>query len=80
MHVSFVWNYRGHNGGFYDRGPNWVQLTFPPSRNWRRCALILTRTRGDRWMPHYTLTLTGRMALTASTGLLLAGFILGRLL
>lgn len=31
-------------------------------------------------MPHYTLTLTGRMALFASAGLLFAGFILGRVL
>ena len=31
-------------------------------------------------MPHYTLTLTGRMALFAGTGILLAGFILGKIL
>jgi hypothetical protein len=31
-------------------------------------------------MPHYTLTLTGRMAVLASGGFLLAGFILGRIL
>lgn len=40
MKVRFVWNYRGHNGGLCDRGPNWLQLTFPPSRNLWRCALI----------------------------------------
>jgi hypothetical protein len=79
MHVSFVWNYSGHNGGFYDSGPNWVQLTFPPSRKLHRCALILTRTREDRWMPHYTLTLTCRMALFASALILGFGFMLGRL-
>jgi hypothetical protein len=31
-------------------------------------------------MPHYTLTLSGRMALFASVGFLLAGFIVGRIL
>lgn len=31
-------------------------------------------------MPHYTLTLSGRMALAASVGLLIAGAILGRLI
>jgi len=30
-------------------------------------------------MPHYTLTLTGRMALFAAAGLLFIGFIVGRL-
>lgn len=31
-------------------------------------------------MPHYTLTLTGRMAMFAAVGILFAGFILGRVL
>jgi len=31
-------------------------------------------------MPHYTLTLTGRMALFAGAGLLLTGFFLGKIL
>ncbi len=31
-------------------------------------------------MPHYMLNLTGRMALVAGSGLLFAGFILGRIL
>jgi len=30
-------------------------------------------------MPHYTLTLTGRMVLFAGIGILLAGFLLGRI-
>lgn len=30
-------------------------------------------------MPHYTLTLTGRMALFAAVGFTFAGFILGRI-
>jgi len=38
--IRFVWNYRGHNNGFFERGPNWKQITFPPSRKMRRCALI----------------------------------------
>jgi hypothetical protein len=41
MKWSFVWNYKGHNGGFYQRGPNWFQITVPPSRKRRRCALIV---------------------------------------
>jgi len=41
MIVRFIWNYRGHNGGFLDRGPNWFQLTFPPSRKRRRVAMII---------------------------------------
>jgi hypothetical protein len=39
----FVWNYKGHTGGFFSRGPNWIQLIFPPSRKRRRAALILWR-------------------------------------
>lgn len=31
-------------------------------------------------MPHYTLTLTGRMVLFATIGLLFVGFIIGRIL
>ncbi len=42
MSANFVWNYQGHNGGFFDRGPNWVQFTFPPSRKRRRWSLIVT--------------------------------------
>jgi hypothetical protein len=30
-------------------------------------------------MPHYTLTLTGRLAIVASAALILVGFIIGRL-
>lgn len=43
--LSFVWNYRGHNGGWFDRGPNWFQITVPGSRNLWRCALICTERR-----------------------------------
>lgn len=39
MRFKFIWNYRGHNNGLLDRGPNWWQLTVPPSRKRRRCAL-----------------------------------------
>jgi hypothetical protein len=39
--ISFIWNYRGHNGGFCDVGPNWIQFTVPSSRKRRRCSLIL---------------------------------------
>jgi hypothetical protein len=39
---SFVWNYRGHNRGLFQRGQNWWQITIPPSRKRRRCALIVT--------------------------------------
>lgn len=38
---SFVWNYRGHNRGFFQRGVNWWQITVPASRKRRRCALIV---------------------------------------
>lgn len=44
MKLRFIWNYQGHNGGFFDRGPNWMQITFPPSRRWWRCALTIWRT------------------------------------
>lgn len=42
MRFRFIWNYNGHNSGLYQRGPNWAQLTLPPSRKRRRAALILT--------------------------------------
>lgn len=42
---GFVWNYRGHNRGIYQRGANWWQITIPPSRKRRRCALIVTMAR-----------------------------------
>ena len=38
--MRFIWNYRGHNDGFFSKGPNWFQLTLPPSRKAARCALI----------------------------------------
>lgn len=38
--LRFVWNYRGHNSGFFQHGPNWWQITLPSSRKRRRCALI----------------------------------------
>lgn len=41
MKARLIWNYRGHNGGFFDRGPNWVQFTFPASRKRRRVALMI---------------------------------------
>lgn len=40
--VRFIWKYKGHNSGVWQRGPNWRQLTLPGSRNRRRVALILT--------------------------------------
>lgn len=42
MRMSFIWNYRGHNGGWFQRGPNWFQITVPGSRKRRRAALIVT--------------------------------------
>lgn len=42
--MRFTWNYQGHNDGFYSKGPNWVQFTFPASRKRWRCALIIWRT------------------------------------
>lgn len=48
MKMRFIWNYQGHNGGFFDKGPNWVQFTFPPSRRWWRCAMTIWRTRGNQ--------------------------------
>lgn len=42
MSIRLIWNYRGHNKGLFQRGPNWWQLTFPPSRKSRRAALICT--------------------------------------
>lgn len=50
MHISFVWNYSGHNGGFFDKGPNWIQFTFPPSRKRWRMSLIVT---SDLFRPRY---------------------------
>lgn len=42
----FVWNYRGHNAPrVFSRGPNWWQITIPPSRKRRRSALIVTMAR-----------------------------------
>lgn len=41
MSMRFVWNYRGHNKGLFQRGPNWFQITVPPSRRRRRAALIV---------------------------------------
>jgi hypothetical protein len=37
---TFIPNYKGHNSGLFNRGPNWWQITFPPSRKTYRCALI----------------------------------------
>lgn len=39
MGISFVWNYKGHNDGVFCRGPNWLQITVPGSREKRRCAI-----------------------------------------
>lgn len=44
--LRLVWNYRGHNGGLFDRGPNWWQITLPASRKRFRCALICTSNCG----------------------------------
>lgn len=46
--MRFIWNYKGHNKGFFQRGPNWWQVTFPSSRRWFRCAIIHTRRGNDR--------------------------------
>lgn len=43
MKMRFIWDYQGYNGGFFDRGPNWFQFTFPPSHRRRRCSLIFWR-------------------------------------
>lgn len=40
--VRLVIGYRGHNSGVFNRGPNWWQVTFPPSRKSWRCAVIVT--------------------------------------
>lgn len=45
--ISFVVGYRGHNSGIFNRGPNWLQITIPPSRKMWRCALIMTRVCGE---------------------------------
>ena len=45
--VSFVPGYRGHNGGLFDRGPNWAQVTVPPSRKKKRAALIVSWEIGE---------------------------------
>jgi hypothetical protein len=45
VYCSFVWNYRGHNRGMFCRGVNWWQVTIPPSRKHRRCALIVVTER-----------------------------------
>jgi hypothetical protein len=41
MKLRLIRNYRGHNKDFYQRGPNWVQFTVPPSRKTGRLALIV---------------------------------------
>lgn len=36
VRMRIIFGYRGHNSGFFQRGPNWWQITFPASRNkWR---------------------------------------------
>lgn len=40
--LRFIWNYRGHNSGMFERGTNWWQITLPPSRKSRRVALVVT--------------------------------------
>ena len=45
MRVSFIWNYKGHNSGIFDRGPNWWQITLPGSRKLPRVAVIVTRAK-----------------------------------
>jgi hypothetical protein len=45
VNANFVWNYRGHNRGLFQRGQNWWQITVPASRKRRRCALIVTTIR-----------------------------------
>jgi hypothetical protein len=42
MTMRVIWNYLGHNGGILERGPNWFQITIPPSRKRRRVALIVS--------------------------------------
>jgi hypothetical protein len=42
MTMRVSWNYLGHNGGIFERGPNWFQITIPPSRKRRRVALIVS--------------------------------------
>lgn len=42
MRLSMIWGYRGHNGGFFQKGVNWIQFTFPPSRKRWRASLIIT--------------------------------------
>jgi hypothetical protein len=42
MTMRVIWNYLGHNGGIFERGPNWFQITIPPSRKRRRVALIVS--------------------------------------
>lgn len=48
--MRFIWNYKGHNNGFFNMKQNWIQITFPPSRKRRRCSLIITyrKAKGDR--------------------------------
>jgi len=52
--LKFIWGYRGHNSGLWERGPNWRQLTVPASRKRWRCALIIRwPTTPNESTPHH---------------------------
>lgn len=38
--LRLIVGYVGHENRLFAAGPHWWQITFPPSRRWRRIALM----------------------------------------
>lgn len=54
--MGLVIGYRGHERRFFTRGPNWWQITFPPTRKLPRVSYIrVYRKAGQAPMPPHPL-------------------------